>query len=35
MFSLLKKRAADPIEKTLKSAIANAIDRGAKKKSFL
>ncbi len=32
--SLLKKRAADPIEKTLKSAIANAINRGAKKEEL-
>ncbi|MEK7502525.1 MAG: 50S ribosomal protein L22 [Patescibacteria group bacterium] len=34
VLSLLKKRAADPIEKTLKSAIANAIDRGAKKEEL-
>ena len=34
VLSLLKKRAADPIEKTLKSAIANAINRGAKKEDL-
>ena len=34
VLSLLKKRAADPIEKTLKSAIANAINRGAKKEEL-
>lgn len=32
--SLLKKRAANPIEKTLKSAVANAINRGAKKEDL-
>ncbi|OGH37926.1 MAG: 50S ribosomal protein L22 [Candidatus Levybacteria bacterium RIFCSPLOWO2_01_FULL_38_21] len=31
---LLKKRAANPIEKTLKSAVANAINRGAKKEDL-
>ena len=34
ILALLKKRAADPIEKTLKSAIANAINRGAKKENL-
>jgi len=32
--SLLKKRGASPIEKTLKSAVANAINRGAKKEDL-
>lgn len=32
--ALLKKRAASPIEKTLKSAVANAINRGAKKEDL-
>ena len=32
--SILKKRAANPIEKTLKSAVANAINRGAKKEDL-
>ena len=34
ILSLLKKRAASPIEKTLKSAVANAINRGAKKENL-
>ena len=34
ILSLLKKRAANPIEKTLKSAVANAINRGAKKEDL-
>ena len=34
ILALLKKRAADPIEKTLKSAIANAINRGVKKEDL-
>jgi len=34
VLSLLKKRAANPIEKTLKSAVANAINRGAKKEDL-
>ena len=34
ILSLLSKRAADPIEKTLKRAIANAINRGAKKEDL-
>ncbi|OGH23571.1 MAG: 50S ribosomal protein L22 [Candidatus Levybacteria bacterium RIFCSPLOWO2_01_FULL_38_13] len=32
--SILKKRAAGSIEKTLKSAVANAINRGAKKEDL-
>ena len=32
--SLLKKRAASPIQKTLQSAVANAINRGAKKENL-
>ena len=32
--SILKKRAAGSIEKTLKSAVANAINRGAKKEEL-
>ena len=34
ILSLLKRRAANPIEKTLKSAMANAINRGAKKEDL-
>ena len=34
VLALLKKRAANPIEKTLKSAVANAVNRGAKKESL-
>lgn len=35
ILALLKQRAASPIENTLKSAVANAINRGAKKEDLL
>src|SRR3989344_1242969 len=34
VLALLSKRAASPIEKTLKSALSNAINRGAKKEDL-